>query len=163
MISITADKALPGDDLRVRKNKSIRVHVRAWAPPSIGAPKKLDLIAHGQVLRSAESTETGKSELAFDYDLRASDSQWLAARVESHNGALAHTSPIYVLVDGRNFVNRAQAGPLAEKRMRVLDFVADRLKTPAFVRNFGPGEVDALTSRIEEARSKYKQIASAVR
>jgi len=128
MISLTADKAIPGDELNVPRNGSVKVHVRAWAPAAIGSPKKLELIAHGKAIQSAESSDPEKQELRIDYDLRAGESQWIAARVTSHNGALAHTSPIYILVDNRNFRDNAGLNDLVAKRLKALDYIAEKLK-----------------------------------
>ena len=43
---------------------------------------------------AAESSGPEKRELKLEFNLTAEQSQWIVARVESHNGALAHT---YVL------------------------------------------------------------------
>jgi len=93
MLLLTAGTAMPGDEVKARRGQSVRIHVRAWAPPEIGSPEKLELIAQGRVLRTVEGE---KPELTLDYDLRAENSQWLAARASAKNGALAHTSPIYL-------------------------------------------------------------------
>ncbi len=87
--------------------------------------------------------------------LRAESSQWIAARVTAHNGALAHSSPVYVRVEGAPVRDDAQVPQLIAKRLKALDFIASRLRA-----GYAKGETQALTGRIEEARVKYKQVAA---
>jgi hypothetical protein len=155
MLTLMADQQMPGDEVKVRRNATVRIHARAWAPAEIGTPEKLELIAQGRVLRTVEG---GKPELKLDYDLRAEASQWIAARVSSSNGALAHTSPIYMIVDGRPFVDRASLPAVVQKRLKTLDFIEGRLGEEKFVREYAPGEVEALRQRVEDARARYKKL-----
>jgi hypothetical protein len=158
MIALTANNAMPGDELRIARASNVRVKVRAWAPAVIGAPQKLELVSQGHVIRSVESAGEAQEELKLDVSLPASESQWIAARVTSRNGALAHTSPVYILVDGKSFANRAELPQIAGKRLKVLEFIEGKLRDPKFVKEYAPGEVDALSSRIADARARYKAL-----
>ena len=163
MLELTLNDAIPGDEVKIVANTSLRIRARAWAPNIIGSPKTLELIAQGEVIRSAESKNSDKEELKLDLVLKAGESQWIAARVEAHNGAVAHTSPIYVFVDGRSFRNEKELLQLVEKRMKILDFVANRLRDEKFVSNdnYTHGEIEALNAEISEARRSYEQLLSA--
>jgi hypothetical protein len=153
MLTLTVDKAIPGEELRLDKPAKVRVHARAWAPESIGAPKLLEVIADGKVIQSA------RSEAEFQVD--AGRSQWIAARVTAENGAVAHTSPIYVIVGGRSFRDDSQAPALVAKRLQVLDFIEGRLRDAKFLREYATGEADALRERIAEARREYRKLDAA--
>lgn len=157
MLSLTANNAMPGDEVRVRRNATVRIRARAWAPEAIGAPKTLEIVSHGRVIRSAEAQGGKLGKLELQFDLRVNESQWIAARVTSSNGAVAHTSPVYVVVDGESFADRKTAPEIVERRLKVLDFVLARLHDEKFTRTYGPGEVAALTERIEDARKKYAE------
>jgi len=61
-------------------------------------------------------------------------------------------------VDGKPFVDRASLPEIVQKRLKVLDFIDGRLSQEKFVREYSPGEVDALRSRIEDARVRYKKL-----
>jgi hypothetical protein len=160
MLMLSVNGALPGDELQLPGNASLRIRARAWAPADIGSPKTLEIIAHGQVIRSVESNHPGQEELSTDFSLRADASQWIAARVTAHNGALAHTSPIYALVEGKSFRNQKELPRLVEKRLKVLDFIASRLADPKQSTTYAQGEVAALTAEIDEARTRYRQLLS---
>jgi hypothetical protein len=150
MLTLTVDKAIPGDELRLKTARKVRVHARAWAPKEIGAPKQLEVIADGQVIRAAEA------EVTFDLD--ADRSQWIAARATAENGGVAHTSPVYLIVGGRSFRDESQRAALVAKRIEVLDFIEARLRDPRFTRDYAPNEAEALRQRISEARKAYEAL-----
>jgi hypothetical protein len=160
MLTLTAGDAIPGDELKVSRNATVRVRARAWAPPVIGSPKSLELIASGRVAHSVESSNPTKRELQIDFSLRAEESQWIAARVVSHNGAVAHTSPVYILVNGEDFRNNKELPQLVEKRLKVLGFIEGRLSDPKFTAGYAENEIRALTDRVEQARMRYRQLLS---
>jgi hypothetical protein len=160
MVELTVNGTGLGDEVKVGKNARLRIRARAWAPADIGSPKTLEIVAHGQVIRSVESHDRNTQELKIDFSLKAEASQWIAARVTSHNGALAHTSPVYVVVEGQSFRDQKELPKLVEKRLKVLDYIAGRLHDPKLVEkdHCSPSEVEALLADIEEARARYKQL-----
>ncbi len=160
MLTLTAGGAIPGDTVRVARNANVRVALRAWAPPAVGAPKTLELISHGRVIETVASDRPQKEELRLDVTLRADRSLWIAARTRSHNGGLAHTSPLYILVDGGSFADTSQLPHLSRQRLAVLDFIEARLRDEAFTRRHGPGEIAALFERIAEARQVYQALSA---
>ena len=162
MIELTVDKAIPGDELRLAGNASLQIQARAWAPRSIGSPKTLELVTQGKVIRSAESHNPDIQELKIDVVLRAGASQWIAPRVRAHKGAVAHTSPVYVLVEGRSFRNQKEVAQLVEKRLKVLDFIASRLQDQKVISSdsYSNDEIEALTAEIDEARTRYRWLLS---
>jgi hypothetical protein len=153
MLEFTVGDVLPGDDIKLSGPGKLRVHARGWAPESIGAPKVVEVVVNGKVVRSDTST--------LDFDLDVPRSLWVAARVTSTNGAAAHTSPVYVMVGGRT--PRSDDAPsIAERRMKELDFIESRLQDPKYVAEYGPGEVEALRERIMQARRIYETLKGGV-
>ena len=159
MLTLRIDNAIPGDELNVSKGRPVRIRARAWAPEIIGSPKKLEVIAQGQVIRTAESSEPGRQELKLDFSLPVGQSQWIAARVSTHKDGLAHTSPVYILVNGKSFAESTDLPQMIEKRLKRLDFIEARLRDPTFIRDYVPGEIKPLIDRIEQARAAYKKLA----
>jgi hypothetical protein len=156
MLSLTVGGAMPGDDVRVRKDAKVRIRAQAWAPESIGAPKVLEVVSHGRVIRTVEARHAPQGKLAVDFTLPAGESQWIAARTTAFNGAAAHTSPVYVIVDGASFLSRAQAPQVVAKHLKVLDFIEkQRLSNPNYTKSWAPGEVDQLKLSVQDARAKY--------
>jgi hypothetical protein len=161
MLSLTANGAGPGEDVNVRADATVRIRARAWAPPSIGSPKTLEIISQGTVIRAATSANPNDDELRLDFELPARDSQWIAARVSTDNGAVAHTSPVYVLVNGRKFWDLGRMPALVKKRLEILDFGQERLRDPKYTAAFAAGEVEALGQRIAAARRRYEDLLAA--
>jgi hypothetical protein len=161
MLELTVNGALPGEEVNVKPGGSVRIRARAWAPPEIGAPKLLELIAHGKVIRTAEAKGPANKELDLDFTLRVEQGQWIAARVTSHNGALAHTSPVYVLTGGGDFRAHGELPELVDKRLRVLDYIEAKLRDQKFTATYATGEVAALGERVRQARGLYQDLKRA--
>ena len=156
MLALTVNKALPSDEVRVRKDAKLRIRAQASAPESIGSPKVIEIVSHGKVIRTAESHATQQDKLAIDFELPAGESQWIAARTTAFNGAVAHTTPVYVIVDGQSFLDRAQLPRLVEQQLKALDWIEEkRLSDSKFTVDWAPGVVDALRKDVQDARAKY--------
>jgi lactoylglutathione lyase len=97
-----------------------------------------------------------------DFELPAGESQWIAARTTAFNGAVAHTTPVYVIVDNKSFIDRANIQQLVAKQLKVLDWIeSDRLANPQFTSSWAPGEVSAVWKDVEYARARYLSLAAA--
>jgi hypothetical protein len=116
----------------------------------------MEIVSGGRVIHKAESRGPKQDKLRLQVDVSAAESHWIAARVTGFNGAVAHTSPVYVLVDGASFADRTQLPDIVAKRLKALDFIARRLRDSRFTRFYSPGEVDALSARLEESRKLYR-------
>lgn len=162
MLTLAVGDGMPGDEVRVGKDAKLHLHAQAWAPESIGAPKVLEIVAEGKVIKSIQSTGSQQDKLIADFELRATDSQWVAARTTSFNGAVAHTTPVYVIVNGRSFIDRANVQQLVAKQLKVLDWIeANRLANPQNTKLWGPGTVAAVWRDVEDARASYLSVAAA--
>ena len=158
MLAFTVNDALPGEELKPAKNGVLHIRAHAWAPAEIGSPRLLEIVGNGRVVRSAESNRPDQSELHLEFNAPAGSSQWIAARVSSHNGAVAHSSPVYVYPDGERFWNRNDFPQLVDERLRALDALAHELRDPNLSAGYSPLEVAGLAERIEAARNGYKQL-----
>jgi hypothetical protein len=157
MLLLTVGGAIPGDEVRVSRDAKLRIRAQALAPEQIGLPKVLEVIAHGRVIRSVEPRSPDEEKLEAEFELPVSASQWIAARTTCVNGAMAHTSPVYVIVDGAGFFDREQLPQLVAKRLKVLEFIERRLRNPQFIKNMGwePEEIAEVMADIQDARAKY--------
>ena len=151
MLTLTVGKAMPGDEVKFFGSRRMQVRARAWAPPEIGKPKLLEVVVNGKVIRS------GVGEL--DFPLLIDKGEWVAARVTSENGAMAHTSPIYFEANGHGFRDEADLGAIAAKRIERLDFIEARVQTARLAREYA-SEEDALRQRIGEARAAYQKLGN---
>jgi hypothetical protein len=163
MLMLTAGGGGPGDSVDVRKNAKVRITVLASAPPEMGVPELLEVISHGKVIKTVESKNARESELKADFEIPVTESQWIAARVKSRKSAIAHTSPVYLIVNGESFADRAQLPQLVARQMAILDFIEKRLRNPQFVErsHYTEAELPVLFAAVKEARARYQAILAA--
>ena len=95
-------------------------------------PAKLEIIRHGDVIRTTEPAEQHQKELSLDFEIDSGDGFWITARVEGSDGSRAHTTPVYVIREPLRFWKLEAADELIAKRMNSLDeieqIVADAIK-----------------------------------
>ncbi|MGH7138638.1 MAG: CehA/McbA family metallohydrolase, partial [Pirellulales bacterium] len=155
MLQLTVNGQMPGDEVRVSKDARVRIHARAWAPELIGLPKVLEIISQGRVIHSVERHAPTQEKLETDFELPAEESRWIAARTTCVNGAVAHTTPVYLIVDGAGFFDRTQLPQLVDKRLKVLDWLERRLQNPRVVKSWTLEEASQVMAGIKDARAKY--------
>lgn len=118
MIEFSVNGALPGDTINTSVNQLLHVHARAWAIPEDFRPYRLEIIQHGNVIRSIDRKTPEQTELILDFDIYSENGLWIAARVvddpaiDSDKRAQAHTTPIYVKRKGFRFWNYKQIDEL---------------------------------------------------
>ena len=118
------DDALPGDEIVVDGQRKLRVRARAWGHPDRLVPTKLEIVLHGEVIRSAESTDLKNEELSLDFEQEAGNGFWIAARATANDGTSAHTTPVYVVRKGLRFWKYQELEQLLAKRRQSLKVVA---------------------------------------
>jgi hypothetical protein len=93
MLLLTVNGRMPGDTLDVQPGA--KLHVTAEA---IGPVKDVEIIGHGKVLARSAGPKA-------EVDLTAGHGIWIAARCGDGAKRVAHTTPVYVTVNGRGFQN----------------------------------------------------------
>jgi hypothetical protein len=109
VIELTVDGHEPGDVVRLRSAARLEVAVRARAAQPVISD--LELLVNGRIVGAAASA-TGTTELVLDEAIRIPAGSWIAARSRSAfqiesaftTSMAAHTSPVYVEVEGRPLV-----------------------------------------------------------
>ena len=161
MLLLTVDGEIPGGEFNVERNTTVSIRAHTWAPEAIGRPKILEVVSHGQVIHSVEPQCPRQEKLEAELEWPVAHSQWIAARTTSFSGAVAHTSPVYAVVNGESFVNRAVAAHVVAKRLKALEYIENRVQKPEFTKHYAAGVVDELLKRVEDARAKYVALAQA--
>jgi len=177
MIEFRVDDALPGDEIRLNGDKKLRLRARAWGDPKRMSPVKLEIVRHGEVIRSAESSDANRPEVELDFSVDAGFGCWIAARARAGDGTSAHTTPVYVVREGLRFWKIEGLEELFAKRQTSLDqieqIVADARRLDAEgklgndrYRKQLAVQGDLLLQRVAQARGVYeglKRIAEAER
>jgi hypothetical protein len=169
MLDFRVDDAFPGDELRPKADRQLRVRAHAWGDPKRMAPVKLEIVRHGEVIRSAESREPQRPEVELDFNVPAGHGCWLAARAQAGDGTSAHTTPVYVIRDGMRFWKFNGLDALFERRKANLaeieQIVADarrddaegKLENNRYRKQLAL-QGDLLLQRVAQARQLYKDL-----
>jgi hypothetical protein len=118
-----------GGELRVNKGDVIDIRATAVINPTMGKLKQIQLIVHGDKVATANLPE-GEKSLKFSHKMSADRSMWMAVKVICQGKLLAHTAPIYVVVDGqRTWKKSAVPVIVAKQRQRLKDLVEKPVKS----------------------------------
>jgi hypothetical protein len=169
MIEFRVDNVLPGDEIRIKADKKLRIRARAWGDPKRMSPVKLEIVRHGEVIRAAESNDATKPEVELDFTVDAGHGCWIAARARGGDGTSAHTTPVYVVREGLRFWKMDGLDELFARRQNSLEqieqLVADarRLNTAGKLENDRYRKQlalqgDLLLQRVAQARSLYEEL-----
>lgn len=116
------------DDKRSRFDISqgdrLRIRAKARVNPDLDNLSILELVEQGEVIASAVKSSSGFMEL--DHSLQPESSTWFALRARGIAGSVAHTAPVYVLVDGNPlFWRKSAVRQLAEQYIDSLEDLRD--------------------------------------
>ncbi len=131
VVELTVNGKLPGDSLDVPKGSRLTISARANGHPEQVPLRELEIVGHGKVLHRLTAADPGQSsaEITLDLELPVDHGLWIAARCRAGDLQLAHTTPVYVIVDGGGFHNPETAGhylDLSERSLRELEHELDR-------------------------------------
>lgn len=166
VLEFEVDGAGPGDEIRVAKDRKLRVRARAWGDKRRTLPKQLEIIRHGEVIESVESVGQGEEELKLDFEVDAGNGCWLAVRAEGHDGTYAHSTPVYVVREGLRFWKFEDLEGSISERVQSLDEIEKLVADAQRADGEGTLEADrtlkqlslqgpALLERVRAAREIY--------
>ncbi|HLT71206.1 MAG TPA: CehA/McbA family metallohydrolase [Cyclobacteriaceae bacterium] len=126
MLEFTVNDKLPGDTLFVKQGARLKIKTQAYGHMKQVPLDRLELVVHGKVIASVHAGEPGQSSslLSFEKDIIVSEGSWMAARAYAGSGQAAHTTPVYVSVDGGGFHNKETLSgylDLAEQYLKELE------------------------------------------
>lgn len=160
MIEFSVNGAPPGDEITVDVGQDLQIKARAWGHPAIGAPSALEVVAHGKVLASATGAADSTQSIQIDVVAPAEHGLWIAARATSPNGAVAHTTPVYVNIENSGFADPAQLGVTLAARRARLDEITVLVRTERESNPSGPiarmGE--EILARVAIVREIYERL-----
>ena len=95
----------PGSSLDVTAGADIRITATAYGHARQVPLSTLEIVRQGEVITSVSSGHEGQSSeiLSLELDLKAGEGMWIAARAAAGPMQVAHTTPVYVTVDGDGF------------------------------------------------------------
>ncbi len=114
-LEFTVDGKLPGTEIRKQPGEKVKIVARAWGHPKVGLPRVLSLVDNDGVIKEVVNDEK-RAEISVEVEVPVQRSRWIVAGTICDNKALAHTTPVYVIVnDGPTWCPKR--GPIVIDRM----------------------------------------------
>lgn len=149
-----ADGSLPGTELVKASGSTTRLKVKALSDPSIGKIKQLAIYNNeGLVAEKINTSKSDSLEIALTHALK--ESQWIAAMVTCDNGAVAHTSPFYFIVDNQPTWSVSRAPGIIQKQLEALEKIEREEKSRKIID-------DGILKRIANARAFYEGLTKGI-
>jgi hypothetical protein len=177
LLDFTVNGKGMGEEVRVARGARLQITASARLNPDIDALGRLELVAHGEVV--ATERVTGQDHVELRTEMTADRSMWLAVRAFGQReigqqgqvqqlGAVAHSAPIYVVVDGQPFWKTESVPELVQEQRQILqDLLTDPVDPMGDLEAWETLSVLApqwerqrylLTSRVAEADARYEGI-----
>ena len=107
IVELTVNGERPGGAVDVTKGATVKISAEAFGHDTEIPLRDLEIIGHGKTLARVEASGRGQSreELSLELELPVEHGIWIAARANAAPTQIAHTTPVYVTVDGGGFHN----------------------------------------------------------
>jgi len=132
ILFLEGDGKLPGSEIKFKKGAIAHLKVNAQSPEIIGQINRLALYGNDGLLREVLNPEK-KEELNLNLDLPINKSQWVIAVAYCNNEAVAHTSPIYYVVDGQPTWSPEKAPEIIRRHFKIMDGVEKDTKDSGII------------------------------
>lgn len=117
---LQVDGKMPGTELHKQKGSKAAIVVKALSNVAIGVIDKIEIHGGEGLLYSITNPQNKDAVvLRFDHELRESD--WVTAVVYCRNGAIAHTSPVYCILNNQPIFNKKKAPALIRKQQLLIE------------------------------------------
>ena len=168
MIEFSLNADSESREYRLQPGGSVSISATAGVNPDVGQLQKLELVVQGKVVKSVTADEA--ESLSLDYTFTPQRSGWLALRTFGSDHAIAHTAPVFFVIDGDtrtwdatlvNTLSQKYIGILHEFKASTPDLDEDweRFDTEADILPKWRDDKRKLDSRIDRAIKEYRKLA----
>jgi hypothetical protein len=171
-LEMTVNGQPMGSELTVAKGTMIEVVAEADLNPGIDTLSHVELVAHGEVI--AKEPAGGRNRVVLRAEVPADRSKWLAVRAwgsrqERPNMTVAHSAPVFVVVDGQPFWKTEAVGAIvAAQKARLVELMTTRVdprgdlepwETLPLMPQEWERQRPMLEGRVAEAHRRYERLA----
>ena len=160
-----------GDEIHVPRGSTLDISAEAILNPDVDTLDRIELVVLGDVT----ATETARSQdrVQMKTTLTADHSMWIAvraygARKEARNTTVAHSAPIYVVVDDKPFWKLSAVPDLIRHQLETLNDILngplipdedlEEFETHDLLLEEWPKQREMLRSRVAEAVALYQKL-----
>jgi hypothetical protein len=157
VVLLNVNGRLPGDTLDVKPGTRLRITAEALGHDAEAPLRSLEIVGHSKVL--ARSPAGNRARLTADLELAPTHGMWIAAKCEAGAGQVAHTTPVYVTVNGDGFQNPGTVARNVERSEGYLKELENELANPtAGLDRQATRHRAELERQIAEARVRLKEL-----
>ena len=175
LLELTVDGRSLGEELHIEPGARLEVVAEAALNPDLDRLDRLELVVHGEV--AATEPAGGRDRVELRTTLTADRSLWLAVRAfgerqSERSSTVAHSAPIFLIVDGRPFYRDERVPELvALQRARLEELLTEMVdpdgdlepwETRSLLSEMWPAQRRLLEPRIEEADARYRALLAEV-
>ena len=154
MLFLKVNGHLPGEAIDIKPGTKLQATAEAFGQDL----KSLEIVGHGKVLAQAAGPGSG-GRVAAEIELTPSHGIWIAAKCDGGPGRLAHTTPVYVTVNGDGFQNPGTARANAALSEEWLKEIEEDLANPGPNLDLQASRHKAeLERQIAQARARLKTL-----
>jgi hypothetical protein len=150
-LEFTVDGELPGAEVTCSPGTRVKIRARALGHARIGLPTVLQVEGPAGTVKEVKRNE-GETELAFEIEHLVETSQWLMAGVVCDNNAVAHSTPIYVVVNDQPTWNPRQGPKIIEKQLAGVAKIESEFAKGDDARSAG------IRERLQKAKAFYAKL-----
>ena len=137
------DGKLPGSEIKIAKGNTTHLSLKGLSQEAIGKITRLAIYNNDGLVREIQNPDN-LDALNISVDFKIDKSQWFVAVAYCNNDAVAHTSPIYYVVDGQPTWSIDKAPAIISKHLQIIDDVEKETRDSGIIR------------RLNNARSFYR-------
>ncbi len=159
MLFLTVNGKMPGDVIDVAPGTRLKISAEAYGTGGQVPLRAIEIVGHSKVLARREGKDV--AHLTVDLELPVDHGIWIAAKCDAGQGQVAHTTPVYVTVNGGGFHNPPMMRRNLEVAEGYLKEVEQDLANPASNLDRQASRHRAqLERQIAEARTQLKTMAT---
>ena len=154
-VFLTADGRLPGSEIVKFSGSSLKLSLKSHSHKKIGTISRMAIYNNDGLIAEVENKKGLDSiELKLDHKLKRS--QWIAAVVNCENGAVAHTTPVYVIVNNKPTYDVNKGPEIIDRQIRSIEAIIkeETSKTP-----LDKGIIQRLETAVQFYRMLLKQMS----
>jgi hypothetical protein len=121
---LEVDGKIPGTEIMKTSGSKSVIKLKAISNPAIGIINRLAIYNNdGVLIEKANKEKTDSVEINTDHILNKS--QWIAAVAYCDNGAVAQTTPVYIIVDGHPTWDAVKGQDIVRKQIELIHKTED--------------------------------------
>lgn len=154
-IFFKAGGKLPGTIINSKGPAKSRLTVTALSNAAIGIIERVAIYNNEGLVKEVANPEKLDS-ISIDVTKAITKSQWIAAVVYCENGAVAHTTPVYFVVNGQPTYDKSKAPGIIEKQVEFIEKIRKQ--------ELAKEKVDkGILERLDKADLFYEKLLSEIK